>query len=100
MKKISEIDKNIYEDNLNYLNAKKLIKACNYSTAKVVLENCLKNNENKISNLLKKDIFNCLGLCLFYLHKFTESQNYFLKALDICESYDNNYNTDKTHYSK
>lgn len=101
MKTLDENDKKCNKEILiHFQNSRILIKAKNYILAKVTLENCLKNKESTMDISIKNEIYFSLGFCNFYLHKFIDSQGYFLKALDTYEVYINNYNTEKGIFSK
>lgn len=101
MKKYEENDKNSYKETINnYQNARNLMKTMNYSSAKIILENSLKNKENTMDKAIKNDIYVSLGFCYFHLHKYVDSQLYFVMSLEICDIYVNDFNTEKYLYLK
>ena len=100
MKKIEEIDKNNKEITSIYQHAKKMIQTKNYSSAKTILENCLKSKDISIEKSFRIDFYMSLGICNFNLLKFIDSQDYFYKALDITNIYINDFNTEKIIHMK
>lgn len=101
MNKVDENDKNCIKDHYKlYQSARQSMKARNYAHAISCLETCVKVKDCYMEKTLKLDIYLTLGFSYFYLSKYNDSCQYFIQALDVCNSFINEYNTEKNNFFK
>ena len=101
MKKCEEIDKNA--NNLDILknckNGSNQMKLKNYTAAKIIFDNLLKSNFSAEKSM-KMDVLLSLSFTNFYLSLYNDSQICFIKALEICKTYNNDFNSEKVYFMK